>query len=165
MFFSAFNTVTLYYLFKSRNKQEVFPFYFKTHFLIGLNTGKKDQVGSTGCIHELPLFQQDRCLTTTQGNVTYMIMCRKNKTEYDLELKKAFQNIQKLSAVWGYFQELTMQKGSHSPWLGLACRKYSDCAKHFHFRKVPLSVVLQKPLNSKCDVLQIQMFKTQHSLK
>lgn len=40
-FFSAFNTVTLYYLFKSRNKQEVFPFYFKTHFLIGLNTGKK----------------------------------------------------------------------------------------------------------------------------
>lgn len=30
-----------------------------------------------------------------------MIMCWKNKTKYDLELKEAFQNIQKLSAVRG----------------------------------------------------------------
>lgn len=67
-----------------------------------------------------------------------MITCRQDKTKHSLEMKKAFQYIQQLSVVWGYFQKLTMQKESDTPWLGLARRKYSDSAEYFHFRKFPV---------------------------
>lgn len=49
--------------------------------------------------------------------------------------------------------------------MGLAHKKGSDSADHFLFRKVPVSVVLKKPSHHKHNALQIQVSKTDHSLK
>lgn len=58
-----------------------------------------------------------------------------------------------------------MQKESDPPWLGLAHRKGSDSADHFCFRKFRVSVVWKKPSHCKHNALQIQVLKTEHSLK
>lgn len=78
VFCSAFNTITLYHLCNSRNKWEDFPLDLQTHFLLGLKTGKKIWWApeSMNSVSAGPV-----SITTTWGNIIYMIKCRKNKTK------------------------------------------------------------------------------------